>query len=853
MSEKSFFLIDATAFCYRAFYALRDLSTSAGQPTNAVYGFINILNKVLKEQKPDYLVCCFDLSRDTFRLKKFAQYKLQRPAMPDSLISQIPLIKEVIGAYGVPIFEKAGFEADDLIAQLARKAALRSLAVTIVSSDKDILQLVGKRISVFSPNKDGGVLYDLAKVKERFGVAPERLVDIIVLMGDVADNIPGVPGIGDKTAQKLIQEFGSLDKLLKNISKVKPEKTKEMILEHRQRIKLNKQLISLDQELDLDLDLEKAKTGQPDYARLASIFKKLEFKKLLGELPSGVDKTVPTNLCSCNPVELTALLKHCEEIAIYGSSAEDLFFAIENKFFSGKLAQAQLHLAISDLRIKKTGHDLKKLKVALFREGLILNGLDFDVMIAAYLLNPSRTSYALEDLALENLGEFIRQGSLQAKEALALVTRLKVPLLKALEEKDLSKLFFDLEMPLVSILAQMEQDGIKLDLALLKNLSQDIQQRLIKLISDIYEASGTQFNINSPKQLGQVLFVKLGLPVIKKTKTGPSTDEEVLKRLSDKHVLAVLLLEYRQLTKLKNTYVDALPKLVDSSDGRVHTSFNQTGTETGRLSSSNPNLQNIPIKTDIGAKIRQAIITSSEKTCLLSCDYSQIELRVLAHLCGDHALIEAFSRNQDVHCLTAALIYNLPESKIKPQMREVAKRVNFGIIYGQSAYGLSKDLDIPINQAQDFIDAYFLRYPKVKEFIDAQIKKAQTEGFVSTLLGRRRYIPEINNKNMGLRQFAQRQAVNTPIQGTASDLIKLAMIKIGVQIKERALKAKMILQIHDELVFDLPVLELNILAQSVKVEMEQVMKLEVPIKVDMKKGANWLQMSTFSLGSEAAQ
>jgi len=850
MSEKSFFLIDATAFCYRAFYALRDLSTSAGQPTNAVYGFINILNKVLKEQKPDYLVCCFDLSRDTFRLKKFAQYKLQRPDMPDSLISQIPLIKEVVGAYGVPIFEKAGFEADDLIAQLARKAVLRSLAVTIVSSDKDILQLVGKRISVFSPNKDGGVLYDLAKVKERFGVVPERLVDIIALMGDVADNIPGVPGIGDKTAQKLIQEFGSLDKLLKNISKVKPEKTKEMILEHRQRIKLNKQLIILDQELDLDLDLEKAKTGQPDYARLASIFKKLEFKKLLGELPSGVDKTVPTNLCSCNPVELTALLKHCEEIAIYGSSVEDLFFAIENKFFSGKLAQAQLRLAIADLRIKKTGHDLKKLKVALFREGLILNGLDFDVMIAAYLLNPSRTSYSLEDLALENLGEFIRQGALQAKEALALVTRLKVPLLKALEEKDLSKLFFDLEMPLVSILAQMEQDGIKLDLALLKNLSQDIQQRLIKLISDIYEVSGTQFNINSPKQLGQVLFVKLGLSVIKKTKTGPSTDEEVLKSLSDKHALPVFLLEYRQLTKLKNTYVDALPKLVDSSDGRVHTSFNQTGTETGRLSSSNPNLQNIPIKTDIGAKIRQAIITSSEKTCLLSCDYSQIELRVLAHLCGDQVLIEAFRLNQDVHRLTASLIYNLPESKVKPQMREVAKRVNFGIIYGQSAYGLSKDLDISINQAQDFIDAYFLRYPKVREYIDAQIKKAQSEGFVTTLLGRRRYIPEINNKNMGIRQFAQRQAVNTPIQGTASDLIKLAMIKIGAQIKERALKAKMILQIHDELVFDLPIAELNILARLVKTEMEQVMKLEVPIIVDMKKGKNWLEMSAFSL-SEA--
>ena len=847
MAKKSFFLIDATAFCYRAFYALSGLSTSSGELTNAVYGFINILNKILKDHHPDYLVCCFDLSRNTFRLKKFADYKMHRPVMPDGLISQIPLIKEVVGAYGVPIFEKEGFEADDLIAVLARKAALRSLAVTIVSSDKDILQLVGKGISVFSPGKDSGVFYDLAKVKERFGVVPEQLVDIIALMGDVADNIPGVPGIGDKTAQKLILEFRSVDKLLKNISKVKPQKIKEMIIEYTPRIKLNKELISLDQELDLDLDLKEAKTGQPDYGRLASIFKKLEFKKLLGELPDAVDKTLPTNLCSCNPVELAAMLKDCDEITIYGSRAEDLFFAIGDKFFSGQLAQPELRLVISDFRIKKTGHDLKKLKVALYREGLILNGLDFDIMIAAYLLNPSRTSYALEDLALENLGEFIRPGSLEAKEALALVVRLKPVLKKALDEKNLSKLFFDLEMPLVSILAQMEQVGIKLDLELLKNLSQDIQHRLIKLISDIYEASGTQFNINSPKQLGQVLFEKIGLPVIKKTKTGPSTDEEVLKRLSDKHALPVLLLEYRQLTKLKNTYVDALPKLVDQSTGRVHTCFNQTGTETGRLSSSNPNLQNIPIKTDIGAKIRQAIITSGEKNCLLSCDYSQIELRVLAHLCADHALIEAFSSNQDVHRLTASLIFNLSESKIKPQMREVAKRVNFGIIYGQSAYGLSKDLEIPINQAQDFIDVYFLRYPKVSEYIDAQIKKAQSEGFVTTLLGRRRYIPEINNKNMGIRQFAQRQAVNTPIQGTASDLIKLAMIKIDAQIKGRALKAKMILQIHDELVFDLPISELNILAELVKVEMENVMKLEVPIKVDMKKGANWLEMSAFSL------
>jgi DNA polymerase I len=851
MVKKTLFLIDATAFCYRAFYALSGLSTSTGQQTNAVYGFVNILNKVLKEQKPDYLVCCFDLSRDTFRLKKLAQYKMQRPPMPDGLISQIPLIKEIVLAYGIPIFEKKGFEADDLIAALARKAASKSLAVTIVSSDKDILQLVDQHISVFSPSKDSGILYDPKKVKERFGVSdPQRIVDIIALMGDAADNIPGVPGIGDKTAKKLISEFGSLDKLFKNIAKVKPEKIKEMISLHSDRIQLNKELISLDQEVDMELDLKKAAVGQPNYAELSRLFKKLEFKKMLGELPGAADKIAQTNLHSCDQTELIDLLKQADEIAIAGSRIDDLFFAIDNKFFSGQTVKENLAGVMFNPRIKKTGHDLKKLKAFLFKEGLDLNGLNFDVMIAAYLLNPSRSSYALTDLALENLGEFIQPESLETKNALALVVRLKPVLKKALEEKELFDLFSELEMPLVSVLAQMEQFGIKLDLKLLKNLARDIEQRLIKLISDIYETSGTQFNINSPKQLGEVLFEKLGLPVVKKTKTGPSTDEEVLRRLTDKHALPVLLLEYRQLTKLKNTYVDALPKLVDPLTGRVHTSFNQTGTETGRLSSSNPNLQNIPIKTDIGSKIRQAIIASGKDSCLLSCDYSQIELRVLAHLCHDDTLIKAFKNNQDVHRLTASLIYNVPESEVKSQMREVAKRVNFGIIYGQSAYGLSKDLGIPVNQAQDFIDAYFLRYPKVSEYIDLQIKKAQEEGFVTTLLGRRRYIPEINNKNMGIRQFAQRQAVNTPIQGTASDLIKLAMVKISGQIKDKGLEAKMILQIHDELVFELPIGELNILTGLVKKEMEQVMKLDVPIKVDIKKGANWLEMISYSATKE---
>jgi len=851
MADKNLFLIDATAFCYRAYYALSGMSTVSGQPTNAVYGFLNILNKILKEQKPDYLVCCFDISRDTFRLQKFAQYKMQRPPMPDGLSSQIPIIKEIVAAYGISIFEKKGFEADDIIAELARKAAAKKLRVTIVSSDKDILQLVNSRVSVFNPYKDSGVLYDEKKVAEVFGVSPEMTADVIALMGDDADNIPGVPGIGEKTAEKLILEFGSLEKLLKNIAKVNPEKIKNAISGNIERIKLNKELITLNEKVGIVLNLKKVKFDNPDYKRLSGIFKRLEFKSLLKELPDTGEDAFEVKLDNLNSGELKGLLKGSAELALYGDNKEGLFFSIGDKIFNAESAAGELDALISDNRIKKTGFDLKKLKVALFKQGLVLNGLDFDVMIAAYLLNPSRSSYALIDLALENLGEFFREEKLEEKNALSLVVKLKPVLKKALEEKGLFGLFTDLEMPLVSVLAEMEQEGIKLDLQLLKELSRDIEKKLIKLIADIYESSGTQFNINSPKQLGQVLFEKLSLPVIKKTKTGPSTDEEVLRRLSQKHALPALLLEYRQLTKLKNTYVDALPKLVSPETGRVHTSFNQTGTETGRLSSSNPNLQNIPIKTDIGSRIRQAIIASGKDNCLLSCDYSQIELRVLAHLCGDKTLVEAFHSNQDIHRLTASLIYNISESEVVDNMREVAKRVNFGIVYGQSSYGLSKDLGISVMQAQDFIDAYFLRYPKVREFIDAQIHKARSEGFVTTLMGRRRYIPEINSKNMGIRQFAERQAVNTPIQGAASDLIKMAMVKIAEQIKKSGLKSKMILQIHDELVFDLPIEELDVLSRMVKEEMEQVKKLDVPIKIDMKKGKNWLDMLAYPAGREA--
>ena len=842
--SKRLYLIDATAFCYRAFYALKGLSTSFGQPTNAIYGFINMLNKLLKEKKPEYLACCFDVSRDTFRTRKFAEYKIQRPPMPEGLSSQIPLIKQIIFAYGITMFEKKGFEADDIIATVVKTAKAKGLSTTIVSSDKDILQLVDEDTVVFSPHKDGDVTYDEERVVERFGVKPKEITDIIALMGDDADNIPGVPGIGEKTAGELIRNFGTLEKLLNNIDRIKQDKIKKALWDNIKQISLSKELAVLDKDVDIALDLDKLKIGEPDFKELFRLFKYLEFKRLLEGLPIEEEKIQEEKLINIEDKELKSLLAAADELVLFGSSQEDLVFYAD-KFFRAARVGENFKNILQDPKIKKVSHDLKRIKISLAKDNVALEGLYFDTMLAAYLLNPSKPGYALADVAWDYLERSFAK-SIDNQRAVDLIRQLKPKLEEELRKKSLFGLFRDVEMPLVEVLAEIELNGIKLDLRVLKELSQDIEKRLIKLIDDIYDLSGTQFNINSPKQLRNILFDRLKLPVIKKSKTGPSTDEEVLRNLAGKHKLPALLLEYRQLTKLKNTYIDTLPHLVDKKTGRIHTSFNQTGTETGRLSSSNPNLQNIPIKTDIGRKIRQAIVSFSSQNYLLSCDYSQIELRILAHLSGDENLILAFKQAQDIHKATASLIYGLEEKDITDPMRETAKRVNFGIIYGLTWYGLSRDLGISVEDAQGFIDAYFLRYPKVKEYIEKQIKRAGEQGFVTTLLGRRRYIPEINNKNQGIRQFAQRQAVNTPIQGSASDLIKLAMIQIHKEIKKKGLKAKMILQIHDELVFDAPYEELKELAKLSKEKMENVLALDVPIKIDIKMGKNWSRMLPFT-------
>jgi DNA polymerase-1 len=836
------FLIDATAFCYRAFYALRGLSTSFGQPTNAIYGFINILNKILKERKPQFLAVCFDVSRDTFRLKKFAEYKIQRPPMPEGLSSQIPIIKEIISAYGIAMFEKEGYEADDIIATLAKKAKEKDIATTIVSSDKDILQLVDEDTEVFSPYKDEGVIYDEKKVSERFGVEPKKVTDIIALMGDDVDNIPGVPGIGEKTAVGLIEEFSTLENLLNNIDKIKTPKLRTAIKENIDKIKLSKELAVLDRKLDLDFNLEKLKINEPNHQELFRLFKSLEFKTLLEDLEVKEDKLQNQEVDKLEDKELEDLIKEVDELILYGEDLDSLVFCVKDKLFQLDNPGANLKTILSNQKIKKISHNLKKINVSLAKGDITLEGLYFDTMIAAYLINPSKSEYGLADLAWDYLGELIKTNSLDSVKTAILIRRLKPKLEEELENRKLLNLFTEVEMPLVEVLSQMELTGIKIDLGVLNELSGNLERRLIKLVEEIYEISGCQFNINSPKQLRDVLFEKLKLPVIKRSKSGPSTDEGVLRKLADKHTLPHLLLEYRQLMKLKSTYIDVLPGLVDPKTGRIHTSFNQTATETGRLSSSEPNLQNIPIKTDLGKNIRRAVIAFSKDSDLLSCDYSQIELRILAHVSQDENLIVAFKNDLDIHKTTASLIYGLEEKDITDSMRETAKRVNFGIIYGLTSFGLSRDLGISVEEAQVFIDAYFSRYPKVKDYIEKQINQARKVGFVTTILGRRRYIPEINNKNQGIRQVAERQAINTPIQGSASDLIKLAMVKIHNQIKTKNLKARMILQIHDELLFDVPEKEMDDFTDLVKDRMENVLKLDVPIRVDMKKGRNWLEM-----------
>ena len=832
--DKRVFLIDGNAYCYRAYYAIKDLHTSSGQPTNAIYGFVKMLQMLIKKEKPDYLAIAFDLKAPTFRHQKYEQYKEQREPMPLELVSQIPFIKEIIRAYNIPLFEKEGFEADDILATIAERAKKEGMMVYIVSGDKDALQLVDERVKVYNTHKEE-VIYDVERVKKRYGVEPGRIVEVLSLMGDSSDNIPGVPGIGEKTAIALIKRFGSLEGVLNNIEKIEGEKRRANLKKFAEQARFSRELVILDRNVPLDIDFERLRLGTPDRRRLQELFSKLEFQSLLANNNFSSQVNNIKEKTELSEKEIAYLKKSKEfvfEIRLKkeGEVEGICFFLKGRQVYFRKVSL--LSSVLADRQIKKIGHNLKAQILALEKMGISTRGIGFDTQVAAYLLAPEQTNYDLKTLALVHLSEPAPSPSP------ALILRLKDVLEKRLKEKDLFHLFINVEVPLIPILASMEKEGIGVDIEYLQRISADLEKRLEYLRKDIYEIAGEEFNLNSPLQLRKILFEKLKLPVIKKTKTGASTNEEVLEQLSIHHPLPQALLEYRRLFKLKSTYIDTLPSLINKKTGRIHTTFNQTVTSTGRLSSSSPNLQNIPVKTEIGRKIRKVFVS---KQFFLSADYSQIELRILAHLSRDKNLIEAFKKDMDIHRYTASLIFNLPPQKIDEEKRRVAKTVNFGIIYGMGAHRLSQDLKISHRQAEEFISAYFRRYEGVKAYIEKQIKEAKEKGYVSTMLGRRRYVHQINSKEHNVRAFGERIAINMPIQGSAADLIKMAMIDLHQEIEKRGLESKLLLQVHDELLFEVPHRELEI-RKMIRERMENVVRLIIPLKVDIRIGKNWGEM-----------
>ena len=887
-ANKRFFLIDGNSFCYRAYYAVRHLLNSKGQPTNAIFGFVSMIQKIIKEEKPDMLAIAFDLKGPTFRHAKFKDYKATRKPMPDDLVSQLPHIKKLVRAYNIPIYEIEGYEADDVLATLAHRVSeSKDVDTFIVTSDKDALQLVDAHVKVYNPHKDG-IVYGKKEVEDKFGVLPERMTDLMALMGDTSDNIPGIPGIGEKTAIELMKEFGSLKQLYENIDKIKSESKRKKIEESKELAFLSKDLATVKKDVPIEIRMEDLKTKAPDQEKLIEIFKELEFKKLLKSIMPGKKETGNYKIVD-DRKKFKKLLEELKTTKVFAFDFETTHYdpmkakAVGVSFCWEKgLAFYIPFNALGDIRedeilkdlkivfenkdIKKIGQNIKYDMLILRNMGVAVNGVSFDTMVASYLLDPSKSKHNLSDISYEQLGrqtssieELIGKG----KKAITMdqvdvqkvsdyccedsdvVFSLKPGLEKKLKEKELDELFCKVEIPLIDVLADMEARGVSIDKKYLARLSEEIQKDIAKLEKKIFKLAGETFNINSSKQLQVILFEKMKMPVIKRTKTGASTNEEVLRVLSEKGELPRVILSYRGLAKLKSTYVDSLPELVNPRTGRIHTSFNQAVTATGRLSSSEPNLQNIPIRTEMGKKIRRAFIAEKTSGVILSADYSQIELRILADLSGDKNLIKAFNEDRDIHTFTASLVYGLEEKDVTKEMRQTAKTVNFGIIYGMSAYGLSRDLGIDVREAAKFIDSYFERYPRVKEYLAEKIDEAKEKGFAKTILGRRRYIPEISSENIGIRNFAQRTAVNTPIQGSAADLIKLAMIAIHEKMGD--FDASMILQVHDELVFEVDKKTLKCFARAVKDSMENVMTLKVPVKVSVESGNNWLDMEEVRL------
>ncbi len=870
-----FVIIDGSSLVHRAFYALPLLATAAGQYTNAAYGFTMMLTKLLQDVKPDAVAVAFDQGRVTFRNEAYAEYKAQRKATPTELAEQFPMVRELLAAMGIAVLEEAGFEADDIIGTLSCRAAREGYEVIIVTGDRDALQLIGPATKVMLTRK--GItemaLFDREALYAQYGVTPEQVVDLKGLMGDASDNIPGVPGVGEKTATKLIAEFGSVENLLANIDKVAGAKLQEKLRENAELAVLSKKLATIECEMTLP-DAPQDYKPAPDAARVKELFAKYEFKSLLakidtifpgagaGAAPSAGPATPPAARVADTAGEVAGIVaaarregKLCCYAATSGQVPAAAFDGLgvasgEGAAYipAGAAGWDDVLAVLADGTVGKISYDAKALAVACLAAGTKLAGLAFDVNLAAYVLDPTASDYPLTALAERYLGRAVgwtekewRLRPEYAAWAAATARELWPAMDGLLAEAGADRLYYDIELPLVEVLAAMEQTGIRVDTEGLAAMAIELGVRVDGLLADIYHIAGEEFNVNSTKQLGVILFEKLKLPVLKKTKTGYSTDAEVLEKLAGEHPLIDKLLEYRLLTKLKSTYLDGLAALVNRASGRVHTSFNQTVTATGRLSSSDPNLQNIPVRTDAGRRIRGLFVPDAGYDVLLSADYSQIELRILAHMSGDAGMIEAFRTGRDIHTATAAEVFGVSEAAVTPLMRSRAKAVNFGIVYGISDYGLSQGIGVSRKEAADYIDSYFARYPGVKRFIDGTIAEARENGYVTTLYGRRRYLPEIHSPNFNLRSFAERTAMNTPIQGTAADVIKKAMVEVYRRLADEGLKSCILLQVHDELVLEVAAAELDRVAAIVRGAMEGAVSLSVPLTTDIKTGKNWAE------------
>lgn len=900
--KKTLFLVDGSAMFYRAYFAFirNPLINSRGENTSATFGFVNSLLKIIREENPDYLAVAFDTKQPTFRHKAYPEYKSTRAKMPDELVDQLPRIRQSIDALNIPYFELDGYEADDIIGTIAKKAEKKGLAVWCVTGDKDFFQLVNDNVKVYNPKPASGIPDKMGReeVKVKFGVYPEQVIDKLALMGDTSDNVPGVAGIGPKTADALLSQFGSLENVLSDFEQITAKGTREKILASVDIARLSKELVTIRMDVPVDFRLDDLKRHPINYEATKRLFLELEFSTLLKQiLPEGeaeglAEKSPKTAKVAYKTVlsldelkELVKQLSSKKEIAVdtettslnplvarlvgisLSDSAGSGYYIPLGHSGAGERnlpfdeAVEEIKKLLENPKVQKIGQNIKYDLEVLHRYNIDIVPVSFDTMLASYVLNPSLRQHSLSFLALKHfdyrmqpISDLIGSGKKQrtfdtvpvdkaafyAAEDADFTFRLRGVLAPLIHSQDLHDLYYNIELPLIKVLASMEEAGVRVNPGFLCRLSEQMEGKLNALTGQIFEIAGGEFNINSTQQLSHILFEKLGLPTKGKTakKTGYSTDVRVLEELALIHTFPKLILDYRQLTKLKNTYTDAIPKLINPETGRVHTSFNQTVTATGRLSSTDPNLQNIPVRTEEGREIRKAFIPRDDEHVLLVADYSQIELRILAHYSEDEGLIEAFKRGEDIHARTAAEVYGVDLKDVTPDMRRAAKTANFAVIYGVTAFGLSQQSELDLDEAKQFIDTYFERYPGIRQYMETTKQLARDNGYVTTLFNRRRYIPEINEKNFSVRQFAERTAINTPIQGTAADMIKVAMIRIHEKMAK--MRSRMILQVHDELVFDIYKEELEEVKKIAKDGMEKAVKLKVPVVVDLGVGENWL-------------